>query len=91
MLSPDRRTVLQLAVTALGSAALSGCFRPLYGTSGTGDNIAGVLASIEVEPLDLPGDDEYLGHVVRTELISLLTAHGAYAGEPKRYKLRLTY
>ena len=72
---------------------LSGCFRPLYGTSVvTGRPMAETLASIDVQQLKLNDEQDYLAHVLHTELVSQLTGHGGtYADTPKRYQLRLSY
>ena len=89
----SKRTILNFVMSACCCLILTGCFRPLYGTSPvTGVPMAQSLASVDLRPFNLSGDQEYFAHVLRTELVSELNGHGgSYAETPKRYQLQLAY
>ncbi len=74
----SRRAVTILAISLL-AASLSGCFRPLYGSSGN-TSVAGELGSIEVQPIS-----DFVGHELRNELEFVLT--GGVAPTVVKYKL----
>jgi LPS-assembly lipoprotein len=67
--------------------ALSGCFRPLYGPTATGEPLQRVLASIEVAPVGTNQTKERIGHYLRSELIYELDGSGEPS--PKRYNLAM--
>lgn len=91
---PDRAVVrsvrLGLRAGALLGAALllTGCLRPLYGPTASGAPLAGVLAAIEVAPVQTAIGQERLGHYLRSELVFDLDGSGQPA--PKRYQLALS-
>lgn len=89
MSSLDRRMLVRLGLAAGISLGLAACFRPLYGPTASGQNLAAVLASIDVEKMLVPLNYELLAHELRSELIYQLNGSGLPA--PKRYKLKLTY
>lgn len=78
--APSRRALLAVA---LASAALGGCFTPLYGERGvTGGGARQALANIDVSPMG-----SRLGVVLRNELIYQLSGG---AGPPASPTHRLT-
>jgi LPS-assembly lipoprotein len=89
MWSPDEiaRRGLRLAAAALVAAALSACFRPLYGPTATGEPLKDVLAAIDVQAVATKPNRERLGHYLRNELAFGLDGSGEPS--PKRYKLAL--
>lgn len=91
MSSFKRRHFLRALVAGGTMLILAGCFRPLHGPSITGEPMAQTLAAVDVPSWKLEGGKEYLGHVIRTELISQLSGFGAYKDVPKRYRLQLGY
>jgi len=75
---------------ALGlAAALSACFRPLYGPSASGVPVPAVLAAIEVEEVTVPPAFERFSHYLRSELVYDLNGSGLPA--EKRYRLALAF
>jgi|SRR4051812_4681283 len=82
-----RRSHIRLATTAALTLAVTGCFRPLYGPTATGEPLQSVLASIEVAPVGTNQTKERIGHYLRSELIYELDGSGEPS--PKRYKLTM--
>jgi LPS-assembly lipoprotein len=81
------RRGVRLAAVALVAGAISGCFRPLYGPTATGEPLKDVLAAIDVQKVATKPNRERIGHYLRSELIFDLDGSGEPA--PKRYKLGL--
>jgi LPS-assembly lipoprotein len=77
------------AVVAALSLSVAGCFRPLYGPTASGQNLQGMLASIDVAEVAVPPPYERVGHYLRNELIFDLNGSGI--PQPKRYKLALSF
>lgn len=85
---PMRKLTLMCALAVL-STGLSGCFRPLYGTSVNGGaSVASELASVDIKPIQDKLGQERIGHYVRQEL--LFELEGGTKGTPKRYSLELS-
>src|SRR4051812_31579273 len=82
------RSGLRLAAAAALTLGASGCFRPLYGPTATGEPLQSVLASIEVAPVGTNQTKERIGHYLRSELIYELDGSGEPS--PKRYKLAMS-
>lgn len=80
---PTRR-VASVAVLAL---ALTGCLRPLYGPTASGERLSDVLASLQVDNITVPTGQERLGHYLRSELVFDLDGSGQ--PRPKRYSLNI--
>jgi LPS-assembly lipoprotein len=89
MSSLDRRSVARLAVAVTVSLAVSACFRPLYGPTASGENLASVLSSIDVPEVATAPAFERVGHYLRSELVYNLNGSGI--PQPKRYKLAVTF
>ncbi|MEN3929614.1 LPS assembly lipoprotein LptE [Microvirga sp. W0021] len=89
MSSLNRRTLVRLGLVATVSLGMAACFRPLYGPTSSGKNLADILASIDVEKMAVSYEQEELAHELRSELIYLLNGSGMPA--PKAYKLKLSY
>lgn len=86
----EARSSFRIALVALASLALAGCFRPVYGDrpatgvmskSGNAD-VAAMMASVDVKQID-----GRVGGKMRNELIFMLTGGGA-AG-PTAYRLKV--
>jgi LPS-assembly lipoprotein len=82
------RVALLAGLSAGLSVGLSGCFRPLYGPTASGESLQTTLASIEVPEVEWPNEQARIGHYIRSELIYALNGSGAEV--PKRYVLKLT-
>ena len=89
MSSPEARPAARIALVALASLALAGCFRPVYGdrpaagiTSKGGADVAAMMASVDVKQIE-----GRVGGKMRNELIFMLTG-GAGAG-PTAYRLKI--
>ncbi|MCI0467656.1 MAG: LPS assembly lipoprotein LptE [Beijerinckiaceae bacterium] len=84
MLLPDNRRLdfafLRAASVLAMAFALSGCFRPLYGSLAAGGDVASELQAIAVDPI--PGR---IGHYLGNELIFALNGTGAKV--PAKYHL----
>ena len=80
------RSVRVAAVAAL-ALNLSACFRPLYGPTASGEPMAALLASVQVDDVAMAQGQERLGHYLRSELIFDLDG----SGQPstKRYRLKM--
>ncbi len=88
MSSPDLSRRLCLGALALGAAlATSGCLRPLYGPTASGERLDTVLAAIEVDAITTNVGQERFGHYLRSELVFDLDGSGTKP--PKRYRLAL--
>lgn len=83
---PVGRAVRVAAVAAL-ALNLSACFRPLYGPTASGEPMAALLASVQVDDVAMAQGQERLGHYLRSELIFDLDG----SGQPstKRYRLKM--
>jgi LPS-assembly lipoprotein len=67
---PTRRGFVAGAFGAAGLMSVGGCgFKPLYGTSGSGESASLDMASVRVEPIP-----DRIGQVLRNELTDRLTA-----------------
>ena len=78
--TPTRRALLT-AVVGVGGLIAAGCgFKPLYGTSGSGDGASLEMASVKVGPIP-----DRIGQVLRNELTDRLTA--GVGPQPTRYEL----
>jgi LPS-assembly lipoprotein len=80
------RALRVVAVAAL-ALNLSACFRPLYGPTASGEPMAALLASVQVDDVAMAQGQERLGHYLRSELIFDLDG----SGQPstKRYRLKM--
>ncbi len=85
----DRRSFFRLGLAAGASLTVAACFRPLNGPTASGQNLAAILASIDVEKLSVPMEHEELAHELRSELIYLLNGSGVQTA--KNYRLTLSY
>jgi LPS-assembly lipoprotein len=77
----------RVAVVATLALNLSACFRPLYGPTASGEPMAALLASVQVDDVAMAQGQERLGHYLRSELIFDLDG----SGQPstKRYRLKM--
>ncbi|MGO4706582.1 LPS assembly lipoprotein LptE [Microvirga sp. 2MCAF38] len=89
MLSLNLKSLARLTAFAGLTLALSACFRPLYGPTASGESLQSVLASIEVQEINLPDTQAQVGHYLRSELVYDLNGSGVPA--PKRYMLNVVY
>lgn len=80
------RAVRVAAVAAL-ALNLSACFRPLYGPTASGEPMAALLASVQVDDVAMAQGQERLGHYLRSELIFDLDGSGQPSA--KRYRLKM--
>lgn len=80
------RSVRVAAVAAL-ALNLSACFRPLYGPTASGEPMAALLASVQVDDVAMAQGQERLGHYLRSELIFDLDGSGQPSA--KRYRLKM--
>lgn len=85
--NPTKRA-FGLALVAVLGFGLSGCLRPLYGPTATGQNLQDALAAIDVLPIRGAVAQQRLGHYLRSELVFDLD--GAGREEQKRYKLEIS-
>lgn len=78
---------LQVVAVAALALNLSACFRPLYGPTASGEPMAALLASVQVDDVAMAQGQERLGHYLRSELIFDLDG----SGQPstKRYRLKM--
>jgi len=84
------RSMRLLPLLAVGvSLSLGGCFRPLYGTSATGHNVADQLASVDVVVVPKTSQ-ERLAHYVEQELRFNLNGSGRPAAKAYRLELDLS-
>jgi LPS-assembly lipoprotein len=81
------RQATRVAVVAALSLSRSACFRPLYGPTASGEPMAALLASVQVDEVLMAQGQERLGHYLRSELIFGLDGSGQSA--PKRYRLKM--
>jgi LPS-assembly lipoprotein len=81
------RSSLRLLAVAAVAGATSGCLRPLYGPTASGEPLKDVLAAIDVEKVATKPNRELIGHHLRSELVFGLDGSGE--PPPKRYKLAL--
>lgn len=81
------KRAVRLVVIGLLSMTLSACFRPLYGPTASGESMAGLLASIQVDDVSMAQGQERIGHYLRSELIFDLDGSGSPS--PKRYRLKM--
>jgi LPS-assembly lipoprotein len=90
MWSPEEIARLggKLLLTGLLAGAVSGCLRPLYGPTASGERLQSVLAQIAVEKVRVAPHKAHIGHQLRSELVFDLDGSGE--PPPKRYKLVLT-
>jgi LPS-assembly lipoprotein len=82
------RVALLAGLSAGLSVGLSGCFRPLYGPTASGESLQTTLASIEVPEVEWPNEQARIGHYLRSELVYALNGSGMQV--PKRYVLKLS-
>ncbi len=75
-----RRTLLSVLLGGGGLLAAGCGFKPLYGTSGTGEGASLEMASVKVAPIP-----DRIGQVLRNELTDRLTA--GVGPQPTRYEL----
>jgi LPS-assembly lipoprotein len=75
----------KLLLAALVAWATSGCLRPLYGPTASGERLQTVLAQIEVEKVRTTVNKAHIAHQLRSELVFDLDGSGT--PPPKRYKL----
>ena len=87
----SRSLSLPSRLVAAGALAisLSGCFRPLYGPTASGEPLSAVLASIDIAPVTTNLPQERVGHYLRSELTYDLNGSGVPAA--KRYKLTMSF
>ncbi|HEX8417399.1 MAG TPA: hypothetical protein VF641_07315, partial [Methylobacterium sp.] len=64
--------------------SLSACFRPLYGPTASGEPMAALLASVQVDEIAMAQGQERIGHYLRSELIFDLDGSGQPS--PKRFR-----
>ncbi|KQP38626.1 hypothetical protein ASF49_05705 [Methylobacterium sp. Leaf104] len=78
---------VRVAAVAVLALNLSACFRPLYGPTASGEPMAALLASVQVDDVAMAQGQERLGHYLRSELIFDLDG----SGQPstKRYRLKM--
>lgn len=87
MSSRDLRPSVRVVVALTAALSLSGCFRPLYGPTASGEKLQDVLAAVKVETVATPAGQERIGHYLRSELIFDLDGSGTPS--PKRYALAI--
>lgn len=81
------KRAMRLAAIGALSLILSACFRPLYGPTASGEPMAALLASIQVDDVSMAQGQERIGHYLRSELIFGLDGSGSPS--PKRYRLKM--
>jgi len=81
--------LLRIAAALGLAAALSACFRPLYGPTASGVPVPAVLAAIQVEEVAVPPSFERFSHYLRSELVFDLNGSGLPS--EKRYRLALAF
>jgi LPS-assembly lipoprotein len=83
--------VLRLAprvlIIACASLITSGCLRPLYGPTASGQRLGDILAVVKVDPVKTSAAHERLGSFLRNELAFALDGSGA--PRDKRYVLTI--
>jgi LPS-assembly lipoprotein len=81
------RRAIRVALVAALALDLSACFRPLYGPTASGEPMAALLASVQVDEISMAQGQERIGHYLRSELIFDLDG----SGQPstKRYRLKM--
>ena len=89
MSSLELRSVGRVAAILAVTLGLTACFRPLYGPTASGENLAATLSAIDVEEVAVPPNGERFAHYLRSELVYELNGSGIPA--PKRYKLALSF
>jgi LPS-assembly lipoprotein len=77
----------RLLAAGLVAGAVSGCLRPLYGPTASGERLQTVLAQIEVDRVRAAPNKAHITHQLRSELIFDLDGSGS--PPPKRYKLQV--
>lgn len=82
-----RSRAAKVALVSLMAVNLSACFRPLYGPTASGEPMAALLASVQVDDVSTAAGQERLGHYLRSELIFDLDGSGQPS--PKRYRLKM--
>lgn len=81
MSSADRLRALRAPIFAVAlGLGLSGCFRPMYGATESGQSVTAALAAVKVDPVP-----DRLGHHLTQDLVFELTG-GAPSNNP-RYRL----
>jgi LPS-assembly lipoprotein len=80
---PHRPAFSRIFAVSLMGAALSGCIQPLYGSLGSGSDVAGEMQAIAVEPIP-----NRLGHYLGNDLIFALNGTGSQV--TPRYRLIVT-
>jgi LPS-assembly lipoprotein len=94
----DRRAsfrALQRAAIAMAAAALlSGCFQPLYGTTGiagTGSGVREALAAVDVAQIDAPAatDEARLAVQIRNDLLFGFTGGGGTSARTHRLTVKI--
>lgn len=78
---------MRVAAVAALALNLSACFRPLYGPTASGEPMAALLASVQVDDVAMAQGQERLGHYLRSELIFDLDGSGQPSA--KRYRLKM--
>ena len=81
------RRAMRVALVCTLGLNLSACFRPLYGPTASGEPMAALLASVQVDEVNMAQGQERIGHYLRSELIFDLDG----SGQPstKRYRLKM--
>lgn len=87
MWSPRAGRLFALVGAALLALGVSGCLRPLYGPTASGQPLPAAMAAVEVEPIQAAIGQERLAHHLRSELVYNLDGSGQPS--PKRYRLVL--
>jgi LPS-assembly lipoprotein len=78
---------MRVAAVAALALNLTACFRPLYGPTASGEPMAALLASVQVDDVAMAQGQERLGHYLRSELIFDLDGSGQPSA--KRYRLKM--
>ena len=89
MSSLELRSVGRIAAILAVTLGLTACFRPLYGPTASGEDLAATLSAIDVEEVAVPPNGERFAHYLRSELVYELNGSGIPS--PKRYKLALSF
>ncbi|NEU10745.1 hypothetical protein G3T14_01190 [Methylobacterium sp. BTF04] len=81
------RKAVQVAFVVTLALNLSACFRPLYGPTASGEPMAALLASVQIDDVTMAHGQERIGHYLRSELIFDLDG----SGQPstKRFRLKM--
>ncbi len=91
MSSFERRSFLRIGAATAMASALSGCFKPLYGSTASGGAMSETLAAIAVEQPTVSANRDFLVHTLHNELVSQLGGFGAFPDTAKRYRLKLSF